>query len=191
MILGSRILVEKSTSVNSVRNWALHSLPNPVPMVGTEGNERNVCSCVKNGGHWHDYPGHLGTERSTEVDGRISTVFLDNMGIERSLMWQFQERNLNLTQRWGPAHLHVGESLSLIFTAHCHCHTVTAGITGTSPGQKTHERHLHGLYNCHHTQQVPNWKFNIPPGKVIKQGGYGAGVALKPWQSVPTNQNLS
>ena len=134
-----------------------------------------------------------GEERSTEIDGRISIVFLDNTGIDRSLMWQFQERNLNLTQRWGPAHLHVGESLSLIFTAHCHCHTVTclAGITGASPGQKTHERHLHGLYKCHHTQQVPSWKFNIPPDKVIKQGGHGVGVSLKPWQSVPTNQNLS
>ena len=27
--------------------------------------------------------------------------------------------------------------------------------------------------------------------KVIKQGSHGAGVALKPWRSVPTNQNLS
>ena len=62
MIPGSRILVEKSNSVSSGQNWPLGSLPNPVPMIGAGGYERNVCSCVKNGGHWHDYPGHLGKE---------------------------------------------------------------------------------------------------------------------------------
>ena len=34
-------------------------------------------------------------------------------------------------------------------------------------------------------------EFSIPPVKVIKQGGHEAKVALKPWQSVPTNQHLS
>ena len=66
-----------------------------------------------------------------------------------------------------------------------------AGITGTSPGQKIQERPLLGLQLSPDTQQVSNLKFNIPPFKVIKQGGHGAGVALKPWQSVSTNQNLS
>ena len=187
MIPVSRILVEKSSSVSSGQNWALCSLPNPVPGSGAEGYERNVCSYVKNGGHWHDYPWHLGKEEVQRlVAGSAQCFFSDNRGVKRSLMWEFQERNLNLAQRW-----HICMWVRTSHESSLHTVTGPAGITGTSPGQKTHDRPLLGLHLPPHTQQVPIWKVNIPPDKVIKQGGHGAGVALKPWQSVPTNQNLS
>ena len=76
------------------------------------GDVKETCSHVLKWRPLTRLPWALREARSTEVGGRTTTVFLDNMGIERSLMWQFQERNLNLTQRWAQAHLHMGKSLS-------------------------------------------------------------------------------
>ena len=151
-IPGSRILVEKSSSVNSGQNWALHSLPNPVPMVGAEGYERNVCSCQK----WRPLtwlPWTFGEGRSTEVDGRISTVFLDSMEIDRSLMWQVQERNLYLTQRWAQVHLHMGKSHSWnlhwpLSLSHYH---VPGWDNRNQSRTENPWRGLSLVYNCPHT----------------------------------------
>lgn len=157
-IPGSRILVEKSSSVNSGQNWALHSLPNPVPMVGAEGYERNVCSGVKNGGHWHDYPGHLGKEEVQRVMGE-SAVFLDSMEIDRSLVWQVQERNLYLTQRWAQAHLHTGKSHSWnlhwpLSLSHYH---VPGWDNRNQSRTENPWRGLSLVYNCPHTlSKFPN-----------------------------------
>ena len=117
MIPGSRILVEKSSSVSLPQNGTSGSLPNPVSVSGAGGHERKVCSYVKNGGCWHDYPGHLRKQEVQRLVAGSAQFFLDNMGIERSLMWQFQERNLNSTQRWAQVHSHTGKSHSL--NLHC------------------------------------------------------------------------
>ena len=51
MMPGSRILVEKSSSVSLPQNGTSGSLPNPVSVSGAGGCERKLCSCVKKGGH--------------------------------------------------------------------------------------------------------------------------------------------
>lgn len=179
MILRSGILVEHLVQSNLTQNWALYSLPDSVVAAG--GYEMNVCPCGKNGSHWPNYHGHWGKkEIQVLVEVSVSLFrqhgnwekppvtsrILKNSELERI----FLEGNLRLT-RGGHKHIRMGQvtrqsSLTTVIGS-CTCWVKTCR---NQPWTEDPWAVSSWSSHCPQTQEVPNWKFNIPPDKVNKQG---------------------
>ena len=81
-----------------MQNWALCSLPNPMLVLG---GVKEMCAHVsKMEAPRHKYPGHLGKQEAEKLVVRSAHFFLDNIGIERSFMWQAELKKKKIVN-WG------------------------------------------------------------------------------------------
>lgn len=180
MILRSGILVEHLVQSNLTQNWALYSLPDSVVAAG--GYEMNVCPCGKNGSHWPNYHGHWG-KKEIQVLVEVSVSLFRQLGnwekppvtsriLKKTVSWEdIPGRKL----RTDPE---VGTSTSAwVSVTHQSSLTTVTGSSAcwdkTCRNQPwTEDPWAVSLWSLHcpQTQEVPNWKFNIPPDNVTKQG---------------------